>query len=99
MLNLPIPTVSEVVFRVTLFRRASDQNSYDVLGTSGGNRKRADSADQRAPSKSLLCENYAIALPRLSDFGDLKLRLQNLSGIKRRRLQMVEGVTSSKVSE
>jgi len=96
MLSLPIPSVTEVTFRITVFRRATAHNLSDVLTVEEsleGNRKRANT-DSGPPSKELICEKYAIALPRLSDMGDLKLHIQNLTGIKKSRLQLVEAMMS-----
>jgi hypothetical protein len=105
MLTCPIPSVSEIVFRVTLYRRSSRSNRSVVLG--GGEKLKKDEGgddddeeggehDDNAkgefypPSQHLIAEQYAVTVPRMSDSGYLKLQLQNLCGINRERLTLCE---------
>ena len=84
MLSVPIPTVSEMYFRVTVYRRISKTN---MPGLVGGD---AEDGEFVPPSQNLIAEQYAISVPKLSDAGYLKLQLQNLSGISRERLTLCE---------
>ncbi|GMH51671.1 hypothetical protein TrRE_jg1886, partial [Triparma retinervis] len=74
MISCPINTGEELAARVTVFRRATGFNATQVFGGvegEGGN----------PPSKNLVGEQYALSIPPLSDFGDIKLRLFNLTSI------------------
>ena len=90
MLSIPFPTVAEVIFRCRIIRRGSILNCPGTLGKnsdeeSGAIRSKAAPAP---PSKKLVVEEYVIPMSRLADVGDLRLRLQNISGISSNRLRL-----------
>ena len=100
MLSVPIPSISEVAFRVTVMRKGGRANESSILGYTDeedgdgnegvvGNRKRTNTF-AGPPSTELVMEHYAIPMPTLSDMGDLKLQIQNLTGIRKKQLQLVE---------
>jgi len=99
MLSIPFPTVAEVVFRCTIVRRGTALNCPGVLGPKGfinsQSKKQKNKQNQSAlapefspPSENLIMEEYIVAMSRLADVGDLKLRLQNLSGISAECLKL-----------
>ncbi|KAL7457400.1 hypothetical protein ACHAWC_008949 [Mediolabrus comicus] len=90
VLSLPLPTVDEVIFRCTVVRRATTLNCPSTLLLVGGASKRkANSSNHLSPpSKELIFEEYAIRTSRLADLGDLKMKLQQLSGIPAKRLRL-----------
>ena len=93
MLSVPIPTSTEVTVRVTLYRRATPYN-VNISSSSSSSRKSDYRGNAKGykdgsvfpPSKRLVAEQYAVAVSRLSDFGDVKLRLQNLTSLPRSSL-------------
>ncbi len=90
VLSLPLPTVDEVIFRCTVVRRATSLNCPNTLLLVGGSSKgKSNSLNQLSPpSKELIFEEYAIPTSRLADLGDLKMKLQQLSGIPAKRLRL-----------
>jgi ubiquitin C-terminal hydrolase len=90
MLSVPIPSASEAVFRVTLYRRSTRHNTPRVLNRDYDRKEQLDDGDHYPPSQHLVAEQYAISVPKLSDAGDLKLQIQNLCGISRDRLTVCE---------
>lgn len=91
MLSVPFPTVAEVVFRCRVVRRGTSLNCPDTLG-----RRKENNGDQvvrktalpSPPSGRLIVEEYILPMSRLADVGDLKLRLQNMSGIPSSNLRL-----------
>ena len=88
LLSIPFPMVADVIFQVIVVRRATVVNCPQVLnkpkrGDSKNHRFDRDHAptDLMPPSEKFVNEQYVIAMSRLADIGDLKLRLQNVSGI------------------
>ena len=75
--------VANVVFVCTVVRRGTAANCPQVLGQK---QKRFDRNDMSADGS--LIELYTVALPRLADIGDLKLQLQNVSGIPANQLKL-----------
>ncbi|KAL9185341.1 hypothetical protein ACHAXT_003118 [Thalassiosira profunda] len=94
MLSLPFPTVAEVIFQCTVVRRASALNCPNTLGhIARRNQPREKSSkvppsNLSPPSKDLIFEEYLIPMSRLADIGDLKMKLQNLSGIQAKELRV-----------
>jgi ubiquitin C-terminal hydrolase len=94
LLSLPFPTVADVVFVCTVIRRGTPLNSPRILNRprKGEKKKRYDlkklKANPNIPSDTLVIEEYAIAMSRLADIGDLKLRLQNICGIPANNLKL-----------
>ena len=94
MLSLPFPTVAEVIFQCTIVRRATALNCPNTLASVG--KKTSSSRDKirssanipSPPSKELIFEEYLIPMSRLADIGDLKMKLQNLSGIPLKDLRV-----------
>lgn len=95
LLSIPVPAVAEAVFQCKLIRRATPRNCPWVVnrqrkhekGTQRYNIRPVDTT-AGAPSEAFVIESYVIALSRLADCGDLKLQLQNLSGIPVRSLRV-----------
>lgn len=96
LLSIPVPAVADTVYQCKLIRRATPRNCPWVVNRP---RKHDRNSQQRynirpvdttlgAPSEAFIAETYVIALSRLADCGDLKLQLQNLSGIPVRCLRV-----------
>lgn len=94
LLSLPFPTVADVVFQCTVIRRASAYNCPQTLnrprkgGSSKARFERAKSRAAKPPSEQLVFEQYVIAMSRLADIGDLRLQLQNITGIQANRFKL-----------
>jgi len=93
MLSLPFPTVAEVIFQCTIMRRASALNCPNTLASVWKQKNQKDktktsSINLSPPSKEFICEEYLIPMSRLADIGDLKMKLQNLSGIPAKDLRV-----------
>jgi hypothetical protein len=96
LLSIPIPTVADVLFRCTVYRRATARNCPWVLDRVRKGDKRNSRFDVSAanpqpggpPSSSFIAEQYIIALSRLADGGDLRLQIQNLAGIRANQLRL-----------
>jgi len=95
LLSIPFPTVADVVFQCTVVRRASFANSPKVLNKSkkgNSNKDRFELKeipdDLMPPSERFVSEQYVIEMSRLADIGDLRLRLQNISGIATTRMRL-----------
>lgn len=95
LLSLPFPTVADAVFKVTLLRRGTVNNTPHVLNRpKRGESKRERFSgrkitdDPQCPSNQLVLEQYAVAMSRLADLGDLKMQLQNLCGIPATALKL-----------
>lgn len=107
LLSLPFPTVADVVFVCTVIRRGTPVNCPRVLNRprKGDNKKKSKrfdvkklKADPQGSSETMIIEQYAVAMSRLADVGDLKLRLENISGIPANNLKLckLEDVAASK---
>jgi hypothetical protein len=95
LLSIPIPTVADVIFQCTLIRRSTARNCPSILNRPRKGDTRASRFPRKLsdlasgpPSESFVAEQYVIALSRLADGGDLRLQLQNLSGIRANRLRL-----------
>lgn len=96
LLSIPVPTVADVIFQCTLYRRATPVSCPWVLnrsrkGASQPTRyslKAGKNAVGGPPSETFIAEQYAVTMSRLADSGDLRLRLQNLCGIAAARLHL-----------
>jgi len=94
MLSLPFPTVAEVIFQCTVVRRATAQNCPNTLyylvekGPHQQKERRSSASHVSPPSKDLISEEYLIPMSRLADIGDLKMKLQHLSGIPSKDLRI-----------
>jgi len=93
MLSLPFPTVAEVIFRCTIVRRATALNCPNTLYSiwkhpSQKYTPKTSTANISPPSQELITEEYLIPMSRLADIGDLKMKLQNLSGIPSKDLRV-----------
>ena len=92
VLSIPFPTVNEVVFQCILLRRGSSYNCPITLA------KRSKIVHEKEislrespespPSKKFIFEKYVVSMSRLADIGDLKLRLQSLTGISMYQLKL-----------
>lgn len=109
LLSVPIPAFADVVFQCTIVRRASAKNCGSVLNKPRKNDKKSLRYSSKTleapfgpPSDGLVSEQYIVALSRLADGGDLRLQLQNLTGIHANRLRLCrteEVVTSEHVDD
>ena len=92
MLSLPFPTMPEVIFRCIVVRRGTALNCLGTLKVSdsqlGRLRTRSSSTSMMPPSKELIFEEYIIPMSRLADIGDLKMKLQHMTGVPAARLRM-----------
>ena len=105
MLSLPFPTMPEVIFRCIVVRRGTALNCLGTLQISdsqmGRLRTRSSSTSMMPPSKELIFEEYIIPMSRLADIGDLKMKLQHMTGISAARLRMCkhEDIASTSTSD
>lgn len=96
LLSLPFPTVADVIFKCYVVRRANCLNTPWILNRARKGSKsrtrivRRDVVQQqpKPPSEQLAVEEYIIAMSRLADSGDLKLQIQNLTGIHAANLRL-----------
>ena len=101
LLSLPIPTVADVIFQCIVYRRASPLNNSWVLnrprrGSSRSQRftRKSSSSSKHTngargpPSDTFVVEQYVVSMSRLADGGDLRLQIQNLSGIAANQLRL-----------
>lgn len=95
LLSIPIPTVAFVVFKCTVFRRATAMNCPWILNKSRKGDKgpfrfirRVSSSPVGPPSERNVAEQYVIAMSRLADSGDLRLQIQNSCGIPANQLRL-----------
>ncbi|GKY95003.1 hypothetical protein MPSEU_000464900 [Mayamaea pseudoterrestris] len=90
LLSVPIPTVAEVIFKCTVFRRATAMNCPWVLDRprrgNNDSRRLARKANHR--SETCVAEEYILAMSRLADLGDIRLKLQNACGIPAHLLRL-----------
>jgi hypothetical protein len=98
LLSLPFPTVADVIFKCSVVRRASAYNTPWLLNKpkKGGKARvrfvRRDLVpNPKPPSVQLVVEEYIIAMSRLADSGDLKLQIQNQTGIPSSALNIYRG--------
>lgn len=88
MLSIPFPTVSDVVFRCQVLRRATPYNCPKTLGLITDKTSSWQSKTTPPPSEHLILEEYTITLSRLADIGDLKENIHKLCGISLNRLKL-----------
>lgn len=96
LLSVTIPTVADVIFQVTVFRRASFANNSWVLNrpTRKDDRRvhRFTRKNTRSPtgppSDTYVAEQYVIAMSRLADSSDLRPQIQNVCNIPGIRLKL-----------
>jgi ubiquitin C-terminal hydrolase len=96
LLSIPFPTVADVVFLCTVVRRATPLNCPKILNAPRKNKDEAKryniedlrEEDVEPPSEQLVLEEYVIPMSRLADIGDLRLRLQNISGVAANRFRL-----------
>ena len=106
LLSIPIPTVENVVFQCTVYRKSTAFNCPWVL-----NKPRKDDERSRRFSRrqshiasdspeTHVAETFAITISRLTDSSDLKAHVERLSGIAASQLKLcrVEEVTAEDVS-
>jgi len=88
MLSIPFPTVSNVVFKCELLRRATAYNCPQTLGLKNGRRSKVHTKHKSPPSEQSLMEEYVITMSRLADMSELKQKLHELCGIPLHRLKL-----------
>ena len=106
LLSIPIPTVADAVFQCTVVRRSTARNCPWILnrpkkGVNRATRYPDKKNSSKPPSEACTTEQYVIALSRLADGGDLRLQIQNLSGIRADHLRLcrAESVAVNNKSE
>lgn len=95
LLSIPIPTVADVVFQCTVYRRATAVNCPWVLDRPRKGEKsqaryprKTTSSTVVPPSDVFSCEEYILVMSRLADSGDIRLQLQNICGIPSHQLRL-----------
>lgn len=95
LLSIPIPTVADVIFLCTVYRRATAMNCPWILNKPRKGDKNAvrfvqksTPVSSRPPSENFVAEQYVIAMSRLADSGDLRLQIQNACGIPANLLRL-----------
>ncbi|KAL3811303.1 hypothetical protein ACHAXA_007165 [Cyclostephanos tholiformis] len=90
MLSLPFPTMTEVIFQCTVVRRATALNCFNFVENWRHHKDLPlpKEVNSSPPSKELIFEEYIIPMSRLADIGDLKMKLQNLSGIQAKDMRV-----------
>jgi len=98
LLSLPIPTVTDVLFKCKVIRRANAVNTAWVLNRpkhKNGKAKVRFSPNKPMVSKPPLgnpiVEEYIVAMSRLADSSDLKLKIQSICGIPATNLTICSG--------
>jgi ubiquitin C-terminal hydrolase len=88
LLSVPLPTVAEVLFKIYIVRRANAFNTPWVLNKPKSNGKfkaRFDpqngTSAPKSQSEEVVVEQHIIAMSRLADSSDLRLKIQALCGI------------------
>eukprot|EP00537_Pseudo-nitzschia_pungens_P004203 CAMPEP_0172355724 /NCGR_PEP_ID=MMETSP1060-20121228/128_1 /TAXON_ID=37318 /ORGANISM="Pseudo-nitzschia pungens, Strain cf. cingulata" /LENGTH=2200 /DNA_ID=CAMNT_0013075555 /DNA_START=614 /DNA_END=7216 /DNA_ORIENTATION=+ len=88
LLSLPIPTVTDVIFKCKVVRRANGFNTPWILnrpknknGKAKGRFGPNKSASSKPPSENSIVEQYIITMSRLADSSDLRLKIQSICGI------------------
>ena len=88
LLSIPIPTVADVIFSCTVFRRATTFNCPWILNKPRkGDKRRSrfnftfSASGESPPSEQFVAEEYIIPMSRLADSSDLRLQIQNVCGI------------------
>lgn len=88
MLSIPFPTVSEVVFKCKVLRRATPNNCPRTLRPKSNKQTQRQSKAPCPPSEQLIMEEYVITMSRLADISDLKGKIHQLCGIPLHRLRL-----------
>ena len=93
LLSVPLPTVTDVIFKCYVVRRANAFNTPWVLNRAkikNGKQKirfgSSDSANSKPPSNHFIVEQYIIVMSRLADSSDLRLKIQSICGIPATKL-------------
>ena len=97
LLSVTIPTVADVIFQVTVFRRASFTNNAWVLNrpTKKDDKRQARFTRKNSkpptgpPSDNYIAEQYVIAMSRLADSSELRVQIQNVCNIQGHRLKLL----------
>lgn len=88
LLSVPLPTVADVLFKIYIVRRATALNTPWVLNkpkVNGRFKTRFQLTNDTSPpvpqSGQVIVEQHIIAMSRLADSSDLRLKIQDLCGI------------------
>ena len=88
LLSVPLPTVTDVIFKCYVVRRANAFNTPWVLNRPKNKNGKAKiripntkSTNRTPPSEYLIVEQYVVAMSRLADSSDLKLKINSVCGI------------------
>lgn len=90
LLSVPLPTVTDVIFKCYVVRRANAFNTPWILNRPKNKNGKAKvrfgpnpnkPTSLKPPSEHLIVEQYVIAMSRLADSGDLRLKIQSVCGI------------------
>lgn len=95
LLSIPIPTVADVIFQCTVYRRATTFNCPWILNKPRKGDKRRirfhftfSASGEAPPSEQFVAEQYVIPMSRLADSGDLRLQIQNACGVPAESLRL-----------
>ena len=95
LLSVPLPTVTDVIFKCYVVRRANAFNTPWILNRKKvRNAKGARYAEDNdgdpslpaPPSEKLIVEQYILSMSRLADCSDLRQKLQSICGIPATKL-------------
>ena len=96
LLSVTIPTVADVIFQVTVYRRGTFANTPHILNRPTRKDDRRGRRFVRKnvksptgpPADSYVAEQYVIAMSRLADSSELRLQVQNVCGIPGTRFKL-----------
>mmetsp|Transcript_379 Transcript_379/g.800 ORF Transcript_379/g.800 Transcript_379/m.800 type:complete len:2158 (-) Transcript_379:142-6615(-) len=93
LLSVPLPTVTDVIFKCYVVRRANAFNTPWVLNRAKSKSAKgkvrftsSEPAISKPPSDKLIVEQYIISMSRLADINDLRLKVQSVCGIPATKL-------------
>lgn len=93
LLSVPLPTVTDVIFKCYVVRRANAFNTPWVLNRPKSKSSKGkvrftsnEPAISKPPSDKLIVEQYIISMSRLADINDLRLKVQSICGISATKL-------------
>jgi Ubiquitin carboxyl-terminal hydrolase len=100
ILSIPIPTVAEILFQVTVYRRATAWNCPQTLNRPKYGQKKparfprkAQKLDLDSPGDAFIAEQYVISMSRLADSSELIGHIQTACNIPAHRLKICRSDT------
>ena len=83
MLSVPFPSITDVLFKCILIRRATALNCANTLAVHRGKKKIFS-----PPSKQSIAEEYIIPMSRVADITELRIHLAKVCAIEIERLKL-----------